>query len=149
MGVTFRYAFDACCVSRLSDDRAQLRVQREAEAIESLLELLDVGQAVWVANSFLKDELAQNPNPERRRDALALLAFSTEWTKPEEHCYSRAQDLIEAGFGLFDALHIAVAEQGAVDILFTTDDRLLKRVQRDPALYRVKVANPLSWMKER
>lgn len=51
-------------------------------------------------------------------------------------------------FDAFDALHLACAERGAVDLFLTTDDRLLSRARRHKAALRVRVENPLSWYKE-
>ena len=47
-----------------------------------------------------------------------------------------------------DALHLACAEQGAVDVFLTTDDRLLRRARRHAQMLRIRVENPVSWYKE-
>jgi len=48
------------------------------------------------------------------------------------------------GFRPVDALHIACAETGDADVLFTTDDQFLRTATRCSAQLRVKVANPLA-----
>jgi hypothetical protein len=52
------------------------------------------------------------------------------------------------GFGSYDALHLAFAEQAAADIFLTTDDRLLKLASKCSSLIKVKVDNPLGWLRE-
>lgn len=46
-----------------------------------------------------------------------------------------------------DALHVASAEAWSADVMLTCDDRLEKRVRRSKLL-KVRVVNPLTWMKE-
>ena len=49
---------------------------------------------------------------------------------------------------LYDALHLACAEQATVDIFLTTDDRVLRIATRYTAQLKVRVANPLDWLLE-
>jgi predicted nucleic acid-binding protein len=46
------------------------------------------------------------------------------------------------------ALHIACAESANVDVLLTTDDRLLRNAQSQTSAIEVKVANPVAWLME-
>ena len=41
----------------------------------------------------------------------------------------RAEDLVQQGFGIADAAHVAFAEAGGADFI-TCDDRLLKKCQK-------------------
>jgi hypothetical protein len=52
------------------------------------------------------------------------------------------------GFGTFDALHLASAEQGQADVFLTTDDVLLRRAGRCRNELHVRVQNPVSWHRE-
>jgi predicted nucleic acid-binding protein len=61
---------------------------------------------------------------------------------------SQAQELKALGFRTYDALHLACAEQAAVDIFLTTDDRVLRIATRHTAQLQVRVANPLAWLLE-
>lgn len=54
--------------------------------------------------------------------------------------------LIQLGFKLYDALHIAFAEAAEADILLTTDDRLLRKAQVYYDILTVGVNNPVSWL---
>jgi predicted nucleic acid-binding protein len=61
---------------------------------------------------------------------------------------ARALALERLGFAAFDALHLASAEQGNVDVFLTTDDDLLRRAERHSGLLGIRVRNPLSWYEE-
>jgi predicted nucleic acid-binding protein len=52
------------------------------------------------------------------------------------------------GFKQWDALHLACAESGQVDIFLTTDDKLLRLAHRVAAQLKVRVENPLTWLTE-
>jgi predicted nucleic acid-binding protein len=139
---------DACCLNRLTDDQSQTRVRREAEAVGSLLRLIQEGRAVWVSSSALEVEISRNPDPERRHDVASLLAFAKEVVVPHAAVAERAVALEQLGFAPFDALHLASAEQGGVDVFLTTDDGLVRRAERHSGLLRIRVRNPLSWYDE-
>jgi predicted nucleic acid-binding protein len=66
----------------------------------------------------------------------------------EAFVVNRACELSAIGFGIYDALHLAFAEQTAADIFLTTDDRLLKLASKCSSLIKVKVDNPLGWLRE-
>ncbi len=60
----------------------------------------------------------------------------------------RAKELQEAGFQVFDALHIACAESAKVDVFLSTDDRLLKTAKQNSKQLHIRVVNPLVWVEE-
>jgi hypothetical protein len=45
-------------------------------------------------------------------------------------------------------IHIASAEQAAVDLVLTTDDRLVRQINRSLGNPAIKVMNPVNWAKE-
>jgi len=59
----------------------------------------------------------------------------------------RAKVLHAAGYGAFDALHLAHAEADGVEALLTTDDRFIKRAQRGLGNPLVRVVNPVDWLR--
>jgi predicted nucleic acid-binding protein len=135
-------------LNRLTDDQSQARVRDEAEAVEGILRLVHEGQATWVSSTALEIETSRNPDAERRHDVASLLAFSNEVVVPEPRSAARAAFLRKLGFGTFDALHLASAEQGRADVFLTTDDALLRRATRHANELRIRVQNPVSWYKE-
>ena len=139
---------DACCLNRLTDDQSQPRVREEAAAVEQILRMVQRDRAIWVSSSILELEISRNPDSERRHDVNALLVFAGEVVRPRTEDADRALELQKLGFSSFDALHLACAERGAVDVFLTTDDGLLSRARRHRAPLRVRAENPLSWCRE-
>jgi predicted nucleic acid-binding protein len=60
----------------------------------------------------------------------------------------RGEELEKLAFQTYDALHLACAESGRADVFLTTDDRLLRVAKRVAASLKVRVANPLDWLRE-
>ena len=143
-----RVYLDACCLNRLTDDQGQLRVRNEAEAVEVVLRAVREGKATWASSTVLEIEISRNPDADRRRDVVALLNLANEVLVPGPRLAERAAFLQTLGFGTFDALHLACAEQGQVDVFLTTDDGLMRRAMRCAKALRTRVRNPVSWCQE-
>ena len=79
---------------------------------------------------------------------MILAQLVTETIEPNTQIRTRAKTIQEFGIRAIDALHIACAEQGKVDVFLTTDDLLLKKCQQNQEDIQVKVANPLTWLME-
>jgi predicted nucleic acid-binding protein len=139
---------DACALNRLTDDQSQSRIRTEAEAVERVLHLVRKGEAEWKASTVLEAEIRRNPNGEGRNDALALLSFAGELLRPHQVSIERARALEAIGYGAFDALHLACAEQAAIDVLLTTDDRFIKQAGRRLGKPAIRVLNPVNWLQE-
>jgi len=123
-------------------------VRAEAEAVEHVMRMVREGLATWVSSTVLNIEVSRNPDPDRRRDAEALLSFANEIVVPKAAEADRARPLEEQGFTPFDALHLASAEQGGADVFLTTDDDLVRRARRSPGPLHTRVENPVSWYLE-
>ena len=61
---------------------------------------------------------------------------------------SRGTQLEVLGFKELDALHLACAESGSVDIFLTTDDGLLRGARRHSLRLHVRVENTYVWFHE-
>jgi predicted nucleic acid-binding protein len=141
-----RIYLDACCLSRLTDDQSQPRIRGEAEAVEGILGLISEGRADWVSSAVLAIEIGRNPD--RRRDAAEVHSHAGAIVTPDRQDARRAEFLQTLGFGAFDALHLACAENGSAQVLLTTDDGLLRRASRHAGELRIRVENPLFWYRE-
>jgi len=139
---------DACCLSRLTDDQTQPRIREESEAIEKILAGVRLGTVNLISSEALQDEARRNPSLERRLEAEAFLSLATLTVEIDDRVVRRAQSLIGLRYSPFDALHIAAAEAASVDVMLSTDDRLIKRLARGLGNPRIPVRNPVSWMKE-
>lgn len=138
---------DVSCLNRPFDDQGQERVRLEAVAVSLILEHSARGRWKQVSSAMAVTEIAANPDPEKRRKAGELLPEESDIIEVDESIARRARNLAATGFTLADAVHIAAAEALRVDVLLTCDDRLMRRAQRSRDL-RVKVANPLIWLRE-
>ncbi len=143
-----RVYLDACCLNRLTDDQSQVRIRDEAEAVEQILRLTRTKTIEWLASDVLKAEIANNPNAERRHEVEVLLSLAAETLSLDRATVERANELESAGYGAFDALHLSVAESGSAAVFLTTDDRLIKLAARGTGSPRIRVLNPVEWLRE-
>ena len=144
-----RIYLDACAINRLTDDQLQARILAEAEAVEQVLDLVSTGRGRWIASSTLRDELERNPNEAKRAVSLALLDFASEFVEPNKATLRRASVLAADGFGSFDALHLALAEEAQAEYLLTVDDRFIGCAARTRSNLLPTVMNPIDLLKRR
>jgi predicted nucleic acid-binding protein len=140
---------DACCLHRPFDDQTQDRIRLESEAVLLILGHVHRGDWRWIGSEVLSFEVARNPDAERRRRVEVLVASTAESVLVDEPVERRGTELEALGFGALDALHLACAEHAEVEVFLTTDDGLLRRASRFREQIRVRVENPLAWLKER
>ena len=60
----------------------------------------------------------------------------------------RGNQLGTLSFKEEDALHLACAERGSVDVFLTTDDKLIGKAKRYSSQLHVHVENPYTWLQE-
>jgi predicted nucleic acid-binding protein len=120
---------DMCSLQRPIDDKIQLRVVVEAEAVLGIIALCESGQAVLVSSDALEYETGRNPHPVRKAYALGVLGKAGRFVPLAPEVEQRAQALNEAGLKPLDALHLACAVEARADYFCTCDDRLLKRAR--------------------
>jgi len=140
---------DACCLNRLTDDQSQLRIAEEAGAVEQILRLLRAKTIEWLSSAALKAETTRDPDAERRYEVEALMLLATKTILLDSRIIRRAKELEAVGYGAFDALHLSTAEAGDAEVLLTTDDRFIKLAARAVGSPRVRVLNPVEWLRER
>ena len=143
-----RIYLDACCLNRLTDDQSQPRIAEEAEAVEQILGLLRAKKIEWLSSTALETETNSNPDAERRYEVESLLSLATNTIVPDNSVILRAKELAGVGYGAFDALHLSCAEAGLAEVLLTTDDRFIRRAVRAVGSPRVRVLNPVEWLRE-
>lgn len=145
---TTKIYLDVCCLQRPFDDQTQPRVRLEAEAIKLILGRVEQGEFEWLTSEVVDYEIDQNPDAERALKARLLVAHAKRKIIVGEDETARGNEIEQLGFTGFDALHLACAESGDVDVFLTTDDKLVKRAARMRAKLDVRVANPLQWAQE-
>jgi predicted nucleic acid-binding protein len=138
---------DTCSLHRPLDDKTQVRVALEAEAVLSIVKMCEGGIVLLVTSDALTFEVGHNPHPQRRAFVTEILARAPIVVALSDIIEQRAKELEGRGFKALDALHVASAEAEQVDYFCTCDDRLLKRakVQSD---IRIKIVSPLELAQE-
>lgn len=138
---------DTCSLHRPLDDKTQVRVALEAEAVLAILALCETETATLVTSDALWFEVNHNPHLQRKAFVSEILARTAMTIELTEAIEQRANDLEKRGFKALDALHLASAEAGAVDYFCTCDDRLLKKAKEQPDL-KIGIAAPLELAQE-
>ena len=137
---------DTCCLSRLFDVQTQLRVHQETQAIEQILTQFQAGHWAWISSNVLMEEVEQTPDPQQRAEIMDWLTNTYQTVFAGLSEVLRGKQLEILGFTEVDALHIACAESGNVDIFLTTDDGILRRAKRNSSQLWVHVENPYIWL---
>jgi predicted nucleic acid-binding protein len=138
---------DNCCLQRPLDDKSQIRIQLESDAILAVLSLCESGQADLVSSEVLEFELNRNPNLQSKAYVNEVLAIAKVVVQVNHVITQRAQELTSHGFKGVDALHLAVAEMEKVDYFCSCDDRLLNRA-RNLQMLQIEVVSPLELAEE-
>jgi predicted nucleic acid-binding protein len=139
---------DVCCLNRPFDDQQQDRVHLEAEAVLLILKRCESEEWQWVSSAVVRYEVDNIPNTERRNRVNELLRGANEVLPLSDSAVERGEELKRMGLKTYDALHVACAEQAQVEVLLTTDDRLVRAAARNARTLKVPVKNPLTWLQE-
>jgi predicted nucleic acid-binding protein len=138
---------DTCTLNRPLDDKAQMRVALEAEAVLGILTRFEEGSLSLVASEVLILEVQRTSLPERRVFVEAIIEVAAEFISLDDAIRQRGNELEKRGFRAFDALHLASAESSGADFFCTCDDRVLKKAGKQKDL-RVRVVSPLQLAEE-
>ena len=139
---------DVCCLNRPFDDQTQDRIHLESEAVITILKHVETGDWTWINSSVVLFEINQTPNLDRKNRLLKLCDKASDIVRLDEEIYVISENLKKAGFRSYDALHLACAKKASVDILLSTDDKLIKRVIQYATIVNIRVDNPWVWLQE-
>ena len=139
---------DVCCLNRPFDDQQRDRVHLEAEAVLLILKRCEAGEWQWISSAVVSYEVDNIPNQERRNRIKKILRGVKEVQPLSDTAVERGEELKGLGLKTYDALHVACAEQAAVEVLLTTDDGLVRAAARNVGKLKVPVKNPLTWLQE-
>lgn len=146
MSKNYRIYLDACCLNRPFDDQTQSRIALETQAILTILNKCQSGIWRLITSTALDAELDQTPDLERLKNVKKILAIAKIKVISSQLLEDRAIQLQGWGFSSYDATHIASAERSQADIFLTTDNRLLKKAQKNTQFINVKINNPVPWL---
>jgi hypothetical protein len=113
-----------------------------------ILARCETGDWEWIGSEVIDLEIARTPDPERRRRVWQLARHAHRSTVVGKAEIGRARQIEGWGISAFDALHLACAESDGADVFLTTDDKLLRKANDYAGQLRVRVENPLVWLRE-
>ena len=145
-GEIVRIYMDACSLNRPFDDLSQDRVYLEAEAVLSIISHCEKGTWTLIKSNAIYYELSNISDAERFEKVQALYSSANERITLTTEAEQRAKHFQNNGVKPFDSIHLALAETYKVDVILTTDDRLLKASKR--LNVKIKTANPIAWLVE-
>lgn len=132
---------DTCSLHRPLDDKAQVRIALEAEAVLAILALSEAGAVSLVSSDVVVFEVDRNPHPQRKAFVSEIIVRAPIIVPLSDTIEQRAKLLEGRGFKPLDALHLASAEAEQVDYFCTCHDRFLKRAKAQSDLM-IKVVSP-------
>ncbi|MGD0390605.1 MAG: PIN domain-containing protein [Tepidisphaeraceae bacterium] len=139
---------DNSSLNRQQDDPTIDRNQFEADAVLTVMRLIDNGTAELVWSEAIDLEADQCRELRRREAVDAARRAHRQYIRIGQRERARTLELVDIGFKVMDAAHIASAESGLCDVLLTTDDRMIRRAERLGTRLKVRVINPLDWVRE-
>ena len=137
---------DNCCLNRPFDNQANLRVHLEAEAIKTIITLIEQQEWQLVSSKILKFEISKIADESRKKELMVMESLSSKIIQLNPLIATRANEFERFGIQSFDALHLACSENNA-DVLLTVDDKFIKKAQCINKL-NITVCNPLVWLNE-
>jgi predicted nucleic acid-binding protein len=137
---------DNCCLNRPFDNQANLRVHLEAEAIKTIITLIEQQEWQLVSSKILKFEISKIADESRKKELMVMESLASEIIQINPLIATRANEFERFGIQSFDALHLACSENNA-DVLLTVDDKFIKKAQCINKL-NISVCNPLVWLNE-
>jgi predicted nucleic acid-binding protein len=121
-----RIYLDACSLQRPLDDRTQPRINIEAEAVLTVLRLVESGELELLSSEALEFEINRIPHQHRKGWATEMLKLANHIIELNDEIETQADNFVQAGIQPMDALHLASASWMKADYFCTCDDRLLK-----------------------
>ena len=138
---------DSCCFCRPFDDQSFDIIALESNAVLMILDRCEtLAEWSFCSSDVLDDELARVPQVIKRQQVYNLYNLAAKHIELNAGILKRAKELAVFNIAPFDALHLASAESGKVDVFLTADKRLINKAGRIGLKIRVK--NPLIWLME-
>ena len=138
---------DTCSIQRPLDNKTQMRIVLEADAMLGIINLCNDGYIELVSSDVLLYEVKRNPKIMRREFGLDVLSNATEFINLDAVIEQQAKQFEKTGIKPLDALHLASAEKAGADYFCTCDDRFLKKAKRIVSL-QTKAVTPLELIQE-
>jgi predicted nucleic acid-binding protein len=141
-----RLYLDVCTFCRPYDEQTSLRIRLETDAYYLILSHIEDGHYAAAISSVHFAEIADIADVLERLELEALLRrLQTPAGYSRDAVRRRADELVELGFGVADAAHVAFAETLA-DVLISCDDGLIKKCRKYAS--GLRTYNPVTFVQE-
>lgn len=137
---------DNCCLNRPFDNQANLRVHLEAEAVKTIIRLIEEQKLILISSKILQFEISKLTDEFKKKELRLMESLASEVVQINPSIAAQAKAFEQIGIQAFDALHLACAESNA-DVFLTVDDKFLKKTATIEIL-KIKVFSPLIWLNE-
>ncbi len=137
---------DVCCLCRPFDDQTIHRIRMETEAVTEILKRC-MADCELVGSEAIESEIFEISDEERRENVESVLQFAESRVEIDDEIEARAREYHRYGLDPFDALHCACAEKAGA-IFLTTDDALIKSINKHKDKITTGVHNPVQWLME-
>jgi hypothetical protein len=118
---------DVCVLSRPFDNQDYLRIRLETEAVKLILSKVRKGSLKFLISTAHMTEIEAIPDVFERIQLQTMLEeFGGPIRGDMSKIRGRAEGLVEAGFGIADAAHVAFAEYSGAEFI-TCDAKLVKK----------------------
>lgn len=137
---------DVCALSRPFDEQEYIRIRLETEAVNLILSKVREGNYKMIVSSVHIKEIDDKPDMIERIELHAILNRLGDTLKGNMmKIRARAEELIESGFDIADAAHVACAETAGA-LFISCDDRLIKKCVN----HKISIwcGNPVSFCEE-
>jgi predicted nucleic acid-binding protein len=104
-----RIYLDTCSLQRPLDDRSNPRNNVEAEAILTILGVIEKHNITLVSSEVLDYEISKIPDEDRKNKVYEVLDISDKYIKTDDDIEEKAKEYIERGIKPMDALHLSSA----------------------------------------
>ncbi len=84
--------FDNCCIQRPFDDKSQIRIRIEAEAVISIIELIEENKIELVTSAIVEMESNKTPDQERVKFGSKILSLSAKRINLSDKIIKRAKE---------------------------------------------------------
>ena len=140
-----RVYLDNCCYNRPFDDQRQLKVRLETEAKLRVQAMMRSGEVEYAWSDMLCQEVGDNPFLTRRLRIMEWMDDASVFAEITPEVEADANELVDLGLGVADAIHLACAKAVDCDWFLTTDTGILKKVR---SFGVTRVANPVDFVVE-
>lgn len=151
-----RVYLDTNIYCRPLDNQKDRRIHTETEAFLEIVNAAEKGQIAIISSDYVKFEIEQIQDTLKKKDVrgFEMILSKTNVTSSRELIILAQEFVSKCRLGSLDALHLATACIGKADFMLTCDDKIIDSTVCIEKLalakgYRLKVRNPISYIKEK